>query len=263
MADSAVEITAGTGTNVDTRTEATNGNHRQVIVVGDPSTNAGVAPVSATQGLGVNVASGGIASGAIASGAIASGALASGAVASGAIASGAIAAGAIAAGAASIAEDEDVASANGDRGVKVLAVRKATPANTSGTDGDYEFPQISAGSLWVASEATNKTLDAERVINGGAEYETVAASQTAQALGGTGATGDYLAGILVTPATTSPGTVIILDNAISITVFAGGASSVSNLVPFFIPLGLISVSGAWKITTGANVSCIGIGKFTA
>lgn len=94
------------------------------------------------------------------------------------------------------------------------------------------------------------------------EYETVAASQTAQVLGATGATGDFLAGVLVVPATTSPGNVLILDNATSITVFAGGASSVSNLVPFFIPLGMISVSGAWKITTGANVSCIGIGNFT-
>ena len=98
---------------------------------------------------------------------------------------------------------------------------------------------------------------------GAGEYETVAASQTGQALGATGATGDYIAGILVVPATTSPGNVLLLDNATSITVFVGGASSVSNLVPFFIPLGMISVSGAWKITTGASVSCIGIGNFTA
>ena len=97
---------------------------------------------------------------------------------------------------------------------------------------------------------------------GAGEYETVAASQTAQTLGATGATGDYISGVLVVPATTSPGNVLLLDNATSITVFAGGASSVSNLVPFFIPLGMISVSGAWKITTGANVSCIGIGNFT-
>jgi hypothetical protein len=55
MADTAVAITAGTGTNIDTRTEATNGNHRQVIVVGDPDTNAGVAPVNATAGLKVDL----------------------------------------------------------------------------------------------------------------------------------------------------------------------------------------------------------------
>ena len=95
-----------------------------------------------------------------------------------------------------------------------------------------------------------------------AEYETVAASQTAQVLGATGATGDYLSGLLVTPATTSPGNVLILDNATSITVFTGGASSVSNLVPFFITIGAKSVSGAWKVTTGANVSVIGVGNFT-
>lgn len=45
MADTAVAITAGTGTNIDTRTESTNSNHRQVIVIGDPSLNAGVAAV--------------------------------------------------------------------------------------------------------------------------------------------------------------------------------------------------------------------------
>lgn len=55
MADSAIAITAGTGTNVDTRTEATNGHHRQVIIIGDPSTNAGVAPVDATAGLKVDL----------------------------------------------------------------------------------------------------------------------------------------------------------------------------------------------------------------
>lgn len=55
MADTAVAITAGTGTNVDTRTEATNGNHRQVVVLGDPATNAGVAPVDVTNGLSVTL----------------------------------------------------------------------------------------------------------------------------------------------------------------------------------------------------------------
>lgn len=97
---------------------------------------------------------------------------------------------------------------------------------------------------------------------GAGEYETVAASQTAQVLGATGGAGDYISGLLVIPATTSPGNVLLLDGATSITVFVGGATSVSNLVPFLIPLGLRSVSGAWKVTTGANVSVIGMGDFT-
>ncbi len=55
MADSTIAVTAGSGTAIDTRTEASNGNHRQVIVIGDPSTNAGVAPVDVTSGLKVNL----------------------------------------------------------------------------------------------------------------------------------------------------------------------------------------------------------------
>lgn len=96
-----------------------------------------------------------------------------------------------------------------------------------------------------------------------AKYQTVAASQTAAVIkNASGENGDYIAGITVIPATTSPGNVILLDGATSITVFAGGASSVSNLVPFFIQLGMTSKNGPWKLTTGANVSCIAVGKFT-
>lgn len=144
---------------------------------------------------------------------------------------------------------EDAAHVSGDAGVMMLGVRSDSPTPTSATAGDYVPPIMDAGGRVHVRES----LD---------EYETVAASQTAQALGATGATGDIIAGILVIPATTSPGNVILLDNATSITVFTGGAGSVLSLVPFFIPLGLRSVSGAWKITTGANVSCIGIGDFT-
>jgi hypothetical protein len=114
---------------------------------------------------------------------------------------------------------------------------------------------ISGGKLPVSNTALTDF--------GAGEYETVAASSADQALGATGAAGDYVAGLLVVPATTSPGAVSIKDGAGSaITVFTGGASSVSNLVPFFIPLGLKSGSGAWKVTTGANVSVIGSGNFT-
>lgn len=55
MTDSAVNVTQGSGTSIDTRTEATNGNHRQVIIIGDPSVTNGVAPVDGTAGLKVNL----------------------------------------------------------------------------------------------------------------------------------------------------------------------------------------------------------------
>lgn len=97
----------------------------------------------------------------------------------------------------------------------------------------------------------------------GFDYESVAASQTGQVLGSANATiGDLLFGVLVIPETVSPGNVIMIDNATATTIFVGGGNSVTTLHPFFIPLGYYSVSGAWKITTGANVHVIGVGKFT-
>lgn len=91
------------------------------------------------------------------------------------------------------------------------------------------------------------------------KYETVAASATAQVLGSTGAVNDYISHLIIKPATTSPGAVTLLDNAISIVIFPGGASSVSNLIPFIVPLDMYSVSGAWAITTGTDVSVIAVG----
>jgi len=54
MADSSISITQGSGTSIDTRTESTNSEHRQVIVIGDPSNNDGVAAVDADSGLRVD-----------------------------------------------------------------------------------------------------------------------------------------------------------------------------------------------------------------
>lgn len=57
MADSDIQITAGSGTKVDTRTVGAGADeHRQVVVIGDPSTAANVAAVDSTFGLAVDVA---------------------------------------------------------------------------------------------------------------------------------------------------------------------------------------------------------------
>lgn len=152
-----------------------------------------------------------------------------------------------------------------------------SPFQAGGSIGNTTFASTQSGT-WTVQPGNTANTTAWKVDNSAvtqpvsgtvsitdisnAEYETVAASQTAQALGATGATGDYISGILVVPATTAPGNVLLLDNTTSITVFTGGTGSVTSLVPFFIPLGIKSVSGAWKLTTGANVSCIGMGNFT-
>lgn len=94
-------------------------------------------------------------------------------------------------------------------------------------------------------------------------YETVAASQSDQVLGTTGASGDRISHIVIIPATKSPGAVTIKDGAGSaITVFAGGTDSLASLASFPIMLGMVSSAGAWSVTTGADVSVIAVGKFS-
>src|SRR5436309_1238632 len=95
------------------------------------------------------------------------------------------------------------------------------------------------------------------------KFATVAASQTDQVLGLTGgAAGDYLAAIHVVPTTTAPGAISIKDNGGSaITLWAGGTVG-ADLKPFLIELQIRSVTGPWKITTGANVSAIAVGAFS-
>lgn len=100
-------------------------------------------------------------------------------------------------------------------------------------------------------------------VAGGTDYETVAASQTDQVLGATGAIGDRLDILWVVPVTTSPGVVQIKDGAGSaITVFTGGATSILDLRPQPIVLGIKCTGAGWKVTTGANVSVLATGEFT-
>jgi len=86
-------------------------------------------------------------------------------------------------------------------------------------------------------------------------------------MGATGAQYDYLAGVLIVPATAAAGVVSITDgNGSAITIFAGGGTTaLPTLAPIMVPLGLYALAATtpgWKITTGTNVSAIGIGKFT-
>jgi hypothetical protein len=93
------------------------------------------------------------------------------------------------------------------------------------------------------------------------DYETVAASASDQVIGPTGAKGDILERIVIIPATTSAGTVSIKDGSGSaINIFVTG--TLADLKPQTIQLGMRSSDGAWKITTGASVSVIAIGRFT-
>lgn len=56
---------------------------------------------------------------------------------------------------------EDQASAVGDTGLVAMARRTDTPANQSGTDGDYEPFQVSNGALWVSPLGFPKTISVD------------------------------------------------------------------------------------------------------
>lgn len=101
---------------------------------------------------------------------------------------------------------------------------------------------------------------AQQVEIYGEDYETVAASQTAQVLGTTGTAGDLLKRLVISPATTGPGLVTIIDGATSIVIMVTGGTT--TLAPINVELGMKSRNGPWSITTGANLTVIAIGKFT-
>lgn len=99
------------------------------------------------------------------------------------------------------------------------------------------------------------------ITSGDDQYETVAASQTDQALGATGAAGDYLKRLVITVATAATAAISIKD---------GSGSSISILPNspgggvgvYVVDLGITSTSGAWKVTTGAGSTVVAIGSFT-
>ena len=94
-------------------------------------------------------------------------------------------------------------------------------------------------------------------------YEHIAAGQTAQVLGGTGAKGDYLHRLICTVTTALTSNVAIVDGA-------GAGILTHTVLPATAPVGVydiemnaISATGAWKITTGAGVEVMAVGIFSA
>lgn len=152
-----------------------------------------------------------------------------------------------------------------------LMVGNAAVATGTGAQG-ATVPRVTVATDQATNAGAALVKGGVGTVNGGSTWNTVAASQTAQVLsstqaGGTGAVGDYLSHCVIQPATTSPGVVTVFDGTNTATndaiSFPGGASSVSNLVPFAIPVGAVSVnSGGWKVTTTTNVTVSCYGKFT-
>lgn len=122
----------------------------------------------------------------------------------------------VAASATNIAKAEDAASADADVGVPAMAIRKATPGNTSGTDGDYEMLQMSAGRLWASATIDAALPTGSNVIGALTANQSV---NVAQIAGNTTLTGNGVTG------TGSQRVTIASDNSpVSITSSLSGTS---------------------------------------
>jgi len=95
------------------------------------------------------------------------------------------------------------------------------------------------------------------------QYEHVAASQTAQVLGGTGAVGDYLHRIICTVTTSATGNVVIVDGTGTGILTHTVLPALSGVGVFNVEMNVESTTGPWKITTGAGVEVMAVGIFSA
>ena len=107
----------------------------------------------------------------------------------------------------------------------------------------------------AGEDVTNDVLRVESTF----DYETVAASQTDQVLGTTGAAGDLLHAVHCVWTAAPAAVASIKDGTGSaINVFEVKAAAGSQTVV----LDIVSADGGWKMTTSTNMTCIGIGRFS-
>ena len=96
--------------------------------------------------------------------------------------------------------------------------------------------KVSLGSLLSYEDKENGVARVEQQM----DYETVAASQTGQVLGASGAAGDLLARLVLVVTTAATAAVSILDGATSIQVFPN--SPCGGIGTYTIPLDLVPVA---------------------
>lgn len=128
-------------------------------------------------------------------------------------------------------------------------------------DSDLENAFVQHVQLHGLLAGEDPEADVQVTQEGGPDYETVAASQTNQALGATGAAGDYLGRLVCVVTTAATAQVQIKDGSgTAFTVFPNSPGG--GVGTYTVDLGIKSVLGAWQVTTGAGVSVVACGAFT-
>lgn len=132
----------------------------------------------------------------------------------------------------------------------------ALPLTGSVVDADHNALDMTLRTLLACEDQTNSVCRIEFQW----EYEDVAASQTDQAMGATGAAGDLLHPLKCETSAASVGKVTVKDGAgSSFTIFlAQGAAAMLDSPA----LDWVSVNGAWSVTTGTNTTCRVSGRFS-
>jgi len=91
------------------------------------------------------------------------------------------------------------------------------------------------------------------------QYETVAASQTDQVLGNVGKAGNLIEKLVITVATAATSTVSIKDGSGGSSISITAANTPIGV--YSVDIGARSVSGGWRVTTGAGASVVAVGDF--
>jgi hypothetical protein len=92
----------------------------------------------------------------------------------------------------------------------------------------------------------------------GVTYEYIPASTTAQVLGNNGAIGDTIMRVVATVTGLTTNSLTLLDGATSYVLVPTGTA----IGVYSIDIIADSINGAWKITTGSNVTAIAVGDFS-
>lgn len=106
-------------------------------------------------------------------------------------------------------------------------------------------------------------MNADQRLGFNTMYETVAASQSDQVIGATGAIGDLLERLVVTVATAATGTVSIKDGSGGSSIPITAANTPIGV--YTVELGMkasTAANGGWRVTTGAGATVVAVGRFT-
>lgn len=132
-------------------------------------------------------------------------------------------------GATNLGKAQDGAVGATDTGVGMLAKQLATPANVAGSDGDYEFLQMSAGRLWVDASGKTLTVASHAVTNAGTfvvqatlDTETTKVIGTVRVASGGIASGSVASGAIASGA--------IASGAVASGAFAAGSIATGAIV---------------------------------